>query len=222
MQRSEIVIDDGKISFVVYHDMPMRQGEIPSIHSAAMNWAYSTNDYTDENFCDYISRMYRGYNALPERMYVPQPIKDTGKKPSIFEREVYETDGAGNKLIYRVYKNGNVIIFLKLIKEKRERKIGVIDSANKILYVMRARGKHLHLTTTSYGFNYNTLNSEVIKNNFPFDRVIVTDEYGSYHIMKEEIFAHGKFLYFKFAGFERQLFVPLSVIEKCKAHENQT
>ena len=114
-------------------------------------------------------------------------------------------DKNGNKLITTV--KGNVI--LKLVKEKRQRKLGVINRAKRIFTIKRKRAKHLHRKTNSYGFNHH-----LISRAKTFDTILLKDEYGEYTFPVSKILAHGKtFMHFLQQGFELQIFLPLEIIE---------
>ena len=120
-------------------------------------------------------------------------------------------DEVGNN-ITAIRQNSDMIqIELKLLSEKYSRKIGYVDTSSNTFVVKRERSKHLHYKSNSYGFNY-----RVIKDGKRFDKVMLHDEYGEYVIPKEVILNHGRFLFFKEEGFEKQIFLPLPMIEKYK------
>lgn len=116
------------------------------------------------------------------------------------------TDGGQNSIIV----DGNNI-HLKLKGENRKRLVGRMNKAKRILEVKRKRGKHLHYTSNSYGFNYHILSNAKL-----FDKILLSDEHGEYAIPVEAILDDGKFLFFKQQGFEKQIFMTLSQMDKFK------
>ena len=102
-------------------------------------------------------------------------------------------------------------LYIKLSSGGRERLIGTIDRNERILYTSRMRSKHLLQKADSYGFNYDILNAAT-----SFDEVQLTDEYGTFRIPRKAILEEGSFLWFKGEGYERQIFVPLSLLNKYK------
>lgn len=114
-------------------------------------------------------------------------------------------DKSGNKLIITM--SGNV--FLKLTKEKRQRKLGFIDRAKKTFIITRKREKHLHRKTNSYGFNHH-----LISKSKTFDKILLKDEFGEYQFPISKVLDHGRtFMQFSQQGFELQVFMPLEIIE---------
>lgn len=114
-------------------------------------------------------------------------------------------DKNGNKLIIKV--SGNV--FLKLSKEKRHRRLGLIDRDKKLFIINRKREKHLHRKSNSYGFNHHLISKAKT-----FNKILLTDEFGEYQFPINKILDHGKtFMHYKQQGFELQIFLPIEVIE---------
>lgn len=125
-----------------------------------------------------------------------------GQKDSISQQV---PDKNGNKLTITI--KGKVL--LKLVKEKHQRKLGIIDRARRILIIHRKRYKHLHKKMNGYGFN-----ELLISKAKTFDKILLKDEYGEYVFPIAKIFDHGKrYLHFKGEGFELQLFLPIEIIE---------
>jgi hypothetical protein len=116
-------------------------------------------------------------------------------------------DESGNKI--QNFKKGTIKLFLA--SEKRGRTIGVVNKQERWLTMRRKQAKHLHYKSNSYGFNY-----EVISRAKQFDKVLLTDETGSYLIPNKKILEDGSFLWFQSQGFERQIFLKLEEIKKYK------
>lgn len=122
-----------------------------------------------------------------------------------------QIDGTGNAI--RVYKDGqgapNILeLYLFVFKEKKERKLGIVDKESRTLFVNRERTKHLHRNSNSYGFNY-----MLLKEAQSFDFIMLKDEITTYKIPRQAVLDYGDFLHFKQQGFEKQIFVPLSILE---------
>lgn len=101
-------------------------------------------------------------------------------------------------------RNGNGLVELKLVSERRFRKIGVIDYSMRVLYIKRKRSKHLHYKSGSYGFNHYLLD-----NASSFTHVQIKDEQETFLVSVKDLLEKGNFLYFLQQGFERQIFVTL-------------
>lgn len=112
-------------------------------------------------------------------------------------------DKQGNKL--KIMNSGNV--WLKLLAEPHERKLGFIDRERRQFVVHRKRAEHLHRKSNSYGFNHHMLSKAIA-----FDTVLLEDEYGRYAVPIAKILTHGA-MHFKEQGFELQIFVALEIIE---------
>jgi hypothetical protein len=100
-------------------------------------------------------------------------------------------------------------IHIKVNGDNRLRKIGTVIPGKRILVINRLRSKHEFKKAASYGFNY-----YVLKNIEGFDTIKLCDEYGIYNIPVEDILAKSLFLHFKKTGFERQIFMKISDINK--------
>lgn len=114
--------------------------------------------------------------------------------------------------------NGNRIsitgrqIFLKLATEAKMRKIGLIDTKNETIWIMRTREKHLHRVSSSYGFNY-----RLFKDLPELKNVILEDEHDRFDI-PVEVIRKGKLMNFKDSAdgneYELQFFIQLSVLKR--------
>ena len=114
-------------------------------------------------------------------------------------------DKDGNEIVIK-----NKIISLRLAAENRLRQVGIINS-KKQLSVKRKRIAHLHYKSQSYGFNH-----YIIDNAKKFNKVLLSDERGTYLIPNKIILDMGEFLYFKQQGFEIQIFLSLEIINQYK------
>jgi hypothetical protein len=120
------------------------------------------------------------------------------KKPTIIP------DKFGNSII--VSQN---VISLQLKAENRIREVGIINLQEKYLSVNRIREKHLFRKNNSYGFNH-----YILSNAKKFDKVMLSDDYGTWLIPIKLILEKGSFLHFNKEGFELQIFLPLDIITK--------
>ena len=104
-------------------------------------------------------------------------------------------------------KDKTIALDLKLVSEKRRRRIGVLTKSTGTFNVVRIRAKHLHNKLNAYGFNHKILEmSKRIKN------VVLTDDITRYKIPKEFIMNNTNFLFFKQQGFELQTFLTLDLV----------
>lgn len=118
------------------------------------------------------------------------------------------SDEQGNFFITK--ESGNVLtICLRLHNESHEREIGKIYLNERILEIKRNREKHLFRKNKSYGFN-----EHIIKTGKRFHKIQLSDEQNTYLFNKELVLEKGSYLHFKNLGFEKQLFLPLSEMEK--------
>lgn len=134
-----------------------------------------------------------------------------------FTYRMFYLDDMENYL--RIKSNDKLIqLSLKLKSEKKLRRIGTVTKSTKTIDIKRKRGKHLHIKSNSYGFNY-----EVLNNKKSFDTVRLSDEFCDWKIPLDFILKNGKFLYFLQQGFEKQIFVTLEQIEqfRVKKEENR-
>lgn len=129
----------------------------------------------------------------------------------------HRTDERGNEL--RVYQDHELTphileLCLFIRSERKERKLGIVNKKARALAITRDRNKHLHFKSNSYGFNYMLLNEAQT-----FDVVLIRDEIGTYKVPRHILLRNGEYLYFKQKGFEKQIFVPLSIIETFSIQE---
>lgn len=96
-------------------------------------------------------------------------------------------------------------VYLKLIQENRARFVGFL--MDDTLTVFRHKDKHLMRINNSYGFNEEILDS--LKINYIY---IFSDE-KICGLPIELLKLNGDYLHFKTQGFEKQIFVPLDIIE---------
>jgi hypothetical protein len=125
-------------------------------------------------------------------------------------------DYTGNEL--RVYRDSTapevLDIRLYVKAKKEERKLGLVDKEKRTLYISRDRSKHLLTSNNSYGFNYLLLNEAKT-----FDIVLIRDSVSAFRVPRSVLLNKGEFLFFKTQGFEKQIFVPLSVLDSFSVTE---
>lgn len=132
-----------------------------------------------------------------------------------FTYRMFYLDDMENYL--RIKSNDKLIqLSLKLKSEKKLRRIGTVTKSTKTIDIKRKRGKHLHIKSNSYGFNY-----EVLDNKKSFDTVRLSDEISDWKIPLSFIMENGSFLFFKQQGFERQIFVTLEQIEPYRVEKEE-
>ena len=121
-------------------------------------------------------------------------------------------DNAGNSFIAEAIPPfGNIEVSLRLVSHKT-RKLGVINQRTRTLYVRRNATTHIYRNTNSYAFN-----SELITNSkLPYDNIILTVGRTKYKLPRDLIFGEGSYQMHRQAGFELQLFLPISIIKKYK------
>lgn len=128
------------------------------------------------------------------------------KKPL---RTAIHSDKNGNKLIITHYEDV-AHIKLKLFQETRERNVGTLSIANRILYVSRIKERHLFHKLNAYGLNH-----YIIKEAKLFDNIVIKDETKEWCVPREFVLEHGKFLNFSnHGGFELQIFINLDIIKQ--------
>ena len=111
-------------------------------------------------------------------------------------------------------KDGYLYITLHLKGKKAGRSIGRVRLADRVLEVSRKRSKHLMLKANAYGFN-----EYVLREAKKFDRIELTDEYGTYLFSRQLVIDMGRYLHFKEEGFEKQLFLSLNIITNHKVQD---
>jgi len=91
------------------------------------------------------------------------------------------------------------------------RKLGMIDLLHKQILIFRRAG-HLLKKANAYGFNYQMLiTAQKCKS------VMLCCRQGRFEIPIKDILEKGSFLWFKHTGFERQIFLPVDVIQNYRA-----
>jgi len=125
-----------------------------------------------------------------------------GKQLKIGEEVKENVDKLGN----RWFVDGNTV-FLRLAEEKISRKLGVLFDNRFIVY--RNRERHLMRNTNSYGFN------EQVINTLEVDFVDIYEEKQMFRVPKEILLTQGENVE-AHDGFEKQIFLPISIIETFK------
>lgn len=115
-------------------------------------------------------------------------------------------DKEGNELFIT---NHAVFLNLKSSNKPLGRRLGTL--AQDTLYTYRNKALHLHRISNSYGFNLKLLQLPRIKT-----IVLNVDNDKKYIIPKEVILDKGEILFFKQQGFEKQIFIKLSILEDYK------
>lgn len=111
----------------------------------------------------------------------------------------------------RVTQSGEIRLALP---NQKPRNIGWFNENGDTFHCQRNPAKHLHLSSHSYGFNYELLRDG------NFSRVIVHLPFGEQlETTRKHILEKGFFLYFKQQGFEKQRFLSLSDFGKEKAEQ---
>lgn len=108
-------------------------------------------------------------------------------------------------------KDGFLYITLHLNGSRKGRNIGRVRLADRTLEIMRNREKHLLKKARAYGFN-----EYVMRTAKTFDTIELQDDYGTYVFPRQLILDRGSYLHFKEEGFEKQLFLPLFLIQSFK------
>lgn len=111
-------------------------------------------------------------------------------------------------------RDGFLYITLHLKGKKAARNIGRVRLADRVLEVSRKRDKHLMLKANAYGFN-----EYVLREAKKFDKIELTDEYGTYLFSRQLVLDMGRYLHFKEEGFEKQLFLSLNIISHHKIED---
>jgi hypothetical protein len=125
-----------------------------------------------------------------------------------------KVDNVGNMLKMYFYKETNTSrIALQLVKENRERELGMINHETKTLHLQRQRKVHLFLKLKAYGFNYTLIKDKMI------EKISVRDEFTLWEFSPKYLIEHGQIMNFKNSGgFELQIFLPLKLMDKFKVY----
>lgn len=97
-------------------------------------------------------------------------------------------------------------VYLKLAREEKNRTIGKVKG--NTFFVKRVRERHLFRQNSSYGFNINIIEQLGVVN------IELYEDSGVFKFPVDVLRQFGDYLHFKDEGFERQLFLPLSIIDK--------
>lgn len=132
----------------------------------------------------------------------------------------FAPSGRSSRVTIHVTTEGEIFldqktIYIKLASVPYSQKIAEVIKYNgaSSLLMKRKREKHLLSRTSSYGFNDFVIQTAASK------YVLLVDNYGTYHIPIEIIKRHGRYMHFKNAGLERQVFIALHVIEAYRQKE---
>jgi hypothetical protein len=106
----------------------------------------------------------------------------------------------------------NVFILLNEREKhyKPKRFFGYFIEGIKLLNVTRNREKHLFKNMNAYGFNHEILT------NFDDYKIDLYDDLNNWLIPVQFILQNGKFLHFASQGYEVQIFITLTEIQKFK------
>ena len=119
-------------------------------------------------------------------------------------------DDKGNILTLK--NNGKrIIIYLKLPRLLKVKKIGTIDINKRLLKIRRNREKHLFKKFNAYGLNF-----YILKNGRTFDFIKIIDNYETFILPKEFAEQNCKYLQFSKQGFELQGFISLDQLQQFK------
>lgn len=119
-------------------------------------------------------------------------------------------DDVGNLLLCK--NNGKrITVSLKLVAEKRYRRLGVINPKARSIDIKRDSHLHLMHKINGYGFNFKLLDEAKL-----FDTIRLKDENSEWVIPKQFILQNGKYLNFAQQGFELQIFITLQQVEQFK------
>ena len=102
-----------------------------------------------------------------------------------------------------------IIIYLKVPKSLKIKKIGTINIAKKMLTIKRIREKHLFKKYNAYGFNV-----YLLKNAKTFDKIKIIDNHNTFYFSLEWAKENIKYLTFSKAGYELQGFLSLQQLEQ--------
>ena len=183
-------------------------------------YVYSDSVHYFEKEPSYDNKVDRIIHEMPStkedliKILTKTPVKKTTKKrKSLKSNDVTKSisDDYGNLLISK--NNGKrIIVSLKLVKESKSRRIGVINIARKSIDMERNSGKHLFLKTNSYGFNHNLLKKTQL-----FESIRLRDEKNEWFIPVSYVLEKGHYMNFlNSGGFVLQIFVSLEEIEQFK------
>lgn len=126
---------------------------------------------------------------------------ETGRQLTLEDRIVDAKDSLNNSW----FKDGESI-YLKLANETKNRLLGKVKG--NTFFVKRIREKHLFKKNESYGFSINIIDQLNV------DYIELYEDSGVFKFSVDVLKQFGDYLHFKDEGFERQLFLPLSIINQ--------
>lgn len=131
------------------------------------------------------------------------------KKPT---NEIIKSIEDNNGNIICTKNNGKrIIVYLKVPKFLKIKKIGTINIAKKTLTIKKTREKHLFKKYNAYG-----LNVYLLRNAKTFDKIKIIDNYNTFYFSLEWALENIKYLTFSKAGYELQGFISLQQLEPLK------
>lgn len=118
------------------------------------------------------------------------------------------SDQKGNIILSEKSKKGEKF-YLYLQGAEYRRLLG--ELIENTLFIKRDREKHLHHKTNAYGFN-----NALIHNLEPSIKVVIKESKRKLKLTStiEDILKNGKYLFFMSEGFEKQIFMPLSLFKQ--------
>jgi hypothetical protein len=129
------------------------------------------------------------------------------KKPT---NEIIKSVKDENGNIICTKNNGKrIIVYLKVPKFLKIKKIGTINIAKKTLTIKRTREKHLFRKYNAYG-----LNVYLLRNAKTFDKIKIIDNYNTFYFSLAWANENVKYLTFSKAGYELQGFISLQQLEQ--------
>ena len=138
------------------------------------------------------------------------------KKPSSLKKADGSVFNKEGDAFYVFRTPSHLYIQLRLASENFGRDVGRVDLKERTLELIRNRESHLMRKNNSYGFN-----EYMIREAKLFDDIELRDDVGTYKFPKSVVLEQGQYLHFKEQGFEKQLFVPLEVIEKFELRKEE-
>lgn len=126
---------------------------------------------------------------------------ETGRQLTLEDKIVDAKDTLNN-----IWFKDNETIYLKLDKEDFNRTLGKVKGDT--FFVKRVREKHLFRKNNSYGFNGSIIEQLGV------DFIELYEDSGIFKFPVDVLRQFGDYLHFKDEGFERQMFLPLSIIDK--------
>lgn len=126
---------------------------------------------------------------------------ESGRQLTLADRIVDARDSKNN-----IWFKDEESIYLKLADESKNRLLGKVKGDT--FFVKRVREKHLFKKNESYGFSINIIEQLNV------DYIELYEDSGVFKFPVDVLRQFGDYLHFKDEGFERQLFLPLLIIDK--------